>query len=935
MTMDNESIWPYPGSRWWKFDFHTHTPASTDTPWAKQDLELSPEDWLLKYMAATLDCVAVTDHNSGAWIDNLKSAYDRMKRLAEDGNPPEGFRELTLFPGVEISVNGGVHVLAIFGPKARTGEIDSLLGAVGYTGTKGDSDGETSKSVAEVIAEVIRAGAIPIPAHADADKGLLRVNPGTRQCALSANTVKQALEVEGLLAVEWCDAANPYPEAVEKLAQPLARVLGSDCHSFQGSNTPGSRYTWVKMAKPTLEGLRLALLDGNGVSIRRSDEGPFDPFKTPAHFITRIEINAARFMGNGTPERVCFSPYYNALIGGRGTGKSTIVHAIRLAYRRDEELRRLGEKTEPYHQFASFIEPVRSRDGDGALRDNTEIGLELMRDGIRHLLRWRADGQGDVVKEQDEDGNWGVSASQAVTAERFPVRLFSQGQIAAIAGESRQALIDVIDEAADISDLHRAFDGTKRTWLSQRARLRELDGRLAGRLEVERKLADLNRKLEALTQSHHAEVLKAHQRAMRQVREVDTTLEQLLATPDRIEVLAQDLLLDDWPQGVFDAERDQDALAWRQEAERVLDEARQQLARTASTLADKIKALAEAPRLTAWRQRVEQAQSDYQRLQAALAEQGVTDPQAFGRFVQEKQQLEAQLRELDRLREDRDRLETESREQWNRVLAARKTITEARQRFVTDTLDSNDFVRIEVVGLGFEARSIERSLRELLECQDDRFETDILRMKDGEPAGGLAFELASADDDAREAALQEVKRRLTERGSAFGGRFQNYLERKLERPEFADNISCWFPEDDLRIEYSRKGDGSDWSPITQGSQGQRSAALLAFLLAFGDEPLVLDQPEDDLDNHLIYELIVRQIRENKLRRQLIIVTHNPNVVVNGDAEMVHAFDFHGGQCRVVERGALQEKSVREEVCRVMEGGREAFSRRWKRLGREL
>ena len=183
--------------------------------------------------------------------------------------------------------------------------------------------------------------------------------------------------------------------------------------------------------------------------------------------------------------------------------------------------------------------------------------------------------------------------------------------------------------------------------------------------------------------------------------------------------------------------------------------------------------------------------------------------------------------------------------------------------------------------------------------------------------------------------LEDVKRRLIAVDEGFGGHFRNYLQRKMETPEFSDHIRCWFPDDDLRIEYSRAGDGRDWSAITQGSQGQRSAALLAFLLAFGDEPLVLDQPEDDLDNHLIYELIVRQIRENKRRRQLIIVTHNPNVVVNGDAEMVHAFDFGGGQCRVMNRGALQEKAVREEVCRVMEGGREAFSRRWARLGREV
>lgn len=106
-------------------------------------------------------------------------------------------------------------------------------------------------------------------------------------------------------------------------------------------------------------------------------------------------------------------------------------------------------------------------------------------------------------------------------------------------------------------------------------------------------------------------------------------------------------------------------------------------------------------------------------------------------------------------------------------------------------------------------------------------------------------------------------------------------------------------------------------------------------MAFGDEPLILDQPEDDLDNHLIYSLIVKQIRANKLRRQLIVVTHNPNVVVNGDAEMVHAFDYRGGQCRVVQRGALQERALRAEVCRVMEGGHEAFARRWARLGREV
>lgn len=936
MSGNNTPRWPYPGAQWWKFDFHTHTPASTDTYWAKSNATLSPDDWLLRYMAAEVDCIAITDHNSGAWVDPLKAAYAAMKQRADAVNAPAGFREITLFPGVELSVHGGFHLLAIFDPSATTGDIDTLLGQVRYDGTKGDSDGVTRNGAVEVIRAVLDAGGIPIPAHADrqgnSGKALLAVRQGTRECHLDANSVRQAMDTEDLLAVEWEDMTHPLPSCVEKAAGNLARVLGSDCHSFQGNGVPGSRYTWVKMASPTLEGLRLALLDGNGISIRRSDEGAFDPYKTPVHFITAVEIESARYMGNSRPERLSLTPYYNALIGGRGTGKSTVVHALRLAFRREDELRRLGEKMEPYREFASFAQTAKDREGDGALRENTEFRVELMREGIVHRLRWRRNGQGAVVEERAADGQWRASSSQAVNAERFPIRLFSQKQIAAMAGDSRQTLLGVIDEAATVGDLHRAFGETKNTFLTQRARLRELEGKLAGRPELERKLGDLNRKIDALAQSHHSEVLKAHQQALRQRREIDTTLNQLQAMPGRIEALAQELVLDDWPAGTFDAAIDPNAIAWRKETERLLAEARAVITKAAGKLGGDVQALAKDTRLAQWRQRTEKAKADYDSLQATLAAQGVTDPQAFGRLVQERQQLEGQLKQLEQIRQDRDRLFVDSEAQWQRVLDARIAITRAREHFLSTTLASNEFVQMHVVGFGFDARNIERSLRDLLDVAD-RFDGDILQVENGEPVGGLAFELAEANS--RDDVLQSIKQRLIDVDAKFGGHFRNYLQRKLEKPEFADHIRCWFPEDDLRIEYSRTGDGHDWTAITQGSQGQRSAALLAFLLAFGDEPLVLDQPEDDLDNHLIYELIVRQIRENKLRRQLVIVTHNPNVVVNGDAEMVHAFDFRSGQCRVIERGALQEKTVREEVCRVMEGGREAFSRRWARLGREV
>lgn len=921
--------WPYPGARWWKFDFHTHTPASLDTPWHKQNLVLSPRDWLLKYMAAEVDCVAVTDHNSGAWIDRLKDAYATMKAQADQGQSPAGFRDLTLFPGVEISVQGGVHLLAILDPTKTTSDVDTLLGSVGYQGTKGDSDGVTSRGLEEVIKAVLSAGAIAIPAHANAAKGMLECQAGTQQSRIDATTLRQAIAVQGLLAVEWSDRAHPWPACVASERARFAEVLGSDSHSFQGEAVPGSRYTWVKMAGPTLEGLRLALLDGNDVSIRRSDDtGVFDPYKVPSHIVASIEIEHARYMGHGKPARLDCSPFFNAVVGGRGTGKSTVVHALRLAARRDTELAAIGQGSEPYTQFEAFRKIANGRDDKGALRADTVIRVEWLHEETRLRLQWRGDGQGQVVEEW-HDGQWRASSSQSVNAARFPLRIFSQGQIAALAGSGRQTLLSIIDEAAKVESLRQAFGETQRTFFTLRARLRELDGKLAGQAEVQRRLDEADKKLAALSKTDHAAVLRAYAQAQHQVREVKSLLGQLREGAARIAALPDEIILDDWT-GQYFTEQDVDLLAWRKDVDAQLEGVRAGLREQASKLNAAIDLMQKDSRVAQWHARVEAARQAHSALQQQLVDQGVSDPQAFARLTQERQELEAQRKTLEQMRVDRQALAQQIETQQALLIQKRQAITEARKLFIQKALDGNQHVKIAVEPFGFDPKRFERELRELIDATDERFADDILSIEGDEASGGLAFDLAQASD--RYATVSAVKQRLLDVDGGFGGRLRNYLQRKLEKPEFADHILTWFPEDDLRIEYQRDG---RWVSISQGSQGQRSATLLAFLLAFGEEPIVLDQPEDDLDNHLIYDLIVRQIRENKLRRQLIIVTHNPNVVVNGDAELVHVMDFGRGQCFVKQSGALQEMDVRREVCRVMEGGHEAFARRWKRLGTEV
>lgn len=945
-------VWPYPGARWWKFDFHTHTPASKDTGAWQTAIgtpnELTPKTWLLKYMAAGIDCVAVTDHNSGDWIDKLKTAYVAMKREADGGAPPVGFRELHLFPGVEISVQGGFHLLAIFDPSASSQTISDLLARVDYDGTRGDSDGVTREGAARVVERVLSAGGLAIPAHVDGDKGLLQVEPGTRKCLMDANTVRQIMQEAGILALEWTASTSPKPTMLDELKSRFASVVGSDCHSFQGAAVPGSRYTWIKMAQPSLEGLRLALLDGQEVSVKRCDESSgFTPFDTPEHFIESIEIRDARYMGRGRqPAKLPLNPYFNALIGGRGTGKSTIVHALRLAYRREKELSTTSEAGQTFNRFEKV---AKTRNDEGGLRAETAICVQVQRDGTPYRLIWRQDGQGHAMEEWNATtGSFTPLANQAVTTQRFPVRLFSQGQIAALAGDSQQALLKVIDDAANTQSQQTTFEETNRAFLSTRAQMRELDGKLQGREALTLALQDIQRKLARFESADHAVVLKNYQRTSRQSRELERQFEAGADLSARLKAFAADVLAEGLPKDLFDSAEDGPALSLIQALHAAIAKARQEVENTAAVLQEREKVLRKELEGSPSFARIGAAKAAYEELKANLQQQGVSDPSEYGRLVQEKQRLEAELMKLDALQKQQTELREKTKALQEQVQSARRAISAQRSAFLQETLRGNPFVRIELIPYSRDAQAMERSLREMLGAADGKYVDDLYQEQEGTSPRGLLADLLGTVDlveqpgewetAAFEQALLTQKQRLLQacRGQAeFGGWFNKFLKSEAEkRPEFIDHILCWFPEDGLQVEYSRKGDGRDFQSIGQASAGQRAAAMLAFLLAHGKEPLVLDQPEDDLDNHLIYGLVVQQIRSNKLRRQLIIVTHNPNIVVIGDAELIHVLDFNN-QCHVKQTSSLQDPSMRREVCQVMEGGEEAFERRYQRLGRDV
>lgn len=935
--------WPYGGARWWKFDFHTHTPASQDYgkgPDQASERGVEPRDWLLGFMRAGIDCVAVTDHNSGEWIDGLQDTFADMA-----AEPCSGFRPLWLFPGVEITANGGTHVLAIMDPSKSSADVDNLIGSVGFRGTRGASHTTADLSVIQVIEAIDKAGALAIPAHADQERGLWD---------LTGNTLESLLRSDRLFGVEIMETADK-PARYTELKLRWAEVLGSDSHhpySVSPECGIGNRFTWVKMSEPSLEGLRLALLDGNEYSIRRSQpSGDFDPPELPQHHLQELRISDARLMGRGEAASVVFSPWLNAIVGGRGTGKSTIIHALRIVSRRSSELQGFDDRSSAKRTFERFDRVPRHRFDEGGLDDHTELSLIAVRDGVRHRVRWSqnskaAPGEADPVPTVEEfaSGCWEASEVQDVTPERFPLRIFSQGQLAELADGNQQALLQIIDEAAGIADHQARLEQATAAFLQTRGRIRDLGQQLKRRADTSVRLTDTERKLRSFEDSGHAEVLNAYRHRSRQRQEVDRHFEVTARAVKLIEHTADQLHPEDLDSRAFaeDSPENLTAVSTITSLAAATARAADELKRTAANLRAEVESQRSSLGQSQWQTALDHAVAAHQELIEALSAEGISNPGEYGRLVQERSRLDGELAALQSQAEEQSRLIERSEQELEKVFEARCAVSEARRAFLHQVLESNEFVRMELKDFGDSdsLEATERSLRATL-GDEDHFETDILHI-DGDERSGIVADLVDALPTEQAERHQELKHRIDDlherfteacmgRGE-FGGHLNNFLRRRHEKaPEFLDRLLTWFPDDTLCVEYNRSGHGSEFAPIAQASAGQRAAAMLAFLLAHGDEPLVLDQPEDDLDNHLIYDLVVRQIRQNKLRRQIITVTHNPNIVVNGDAEMVHALDFAGGQCRVVWSGSLQDLEIREEICRVMEGGREAFERRYRRI----
>ncbi len=925
--------WNVPGSRWWKMDFHAHTPASDAYGRGDRSVPLSTtaEVWLQKAMQAYLDCVVVTDHNSGDWLDILNAQYQELLLNTEDR--PEWFREITLFPGVEVTVREGdmrIPLLAIFDVASGREAIVSFLGKCEIFSRHGEADNDiVARDFAQVIGIIRKMGGIAIPARLDEGKDLL-----DRLAKDSANLNKK---FDGICAMKLAN-----PRIAEKLDGPLkrivnrsAKVMGSDSYKPEEL---GRLFSWIKMSRPCIDQLEMALKE-HALCLKNQADSPN---KEPDIYLNRLTITSMNHCGRikDRPFELEFHPHFNAIVGGRGSGKSTALESIRIATRREQEL----DDTSLKKDFDRFMSLARNR---GVMLPETRIRLEVTRREKKYRLSWQKDDTGPLLEEWTGNGEHDAPGWRGCDAgnlqERFPLSIYSQKQINELSSNPR-GLIEIIDRTPDVGYAEWAarWEKTKSRYMQLRERLREIRLELDNGRELRIRLGDVENDLKVYEEKGYRDVLSVYQTRSGQKDRLglppdwDSLIVDIFALEER-------LSLPDFPSDAFE-EGDKT----RTEVESIYAETSKEL----NAIGDSIRSVAESlDRLrgrhqkrvaeSAWYQSLEESRTRYE----TLLEEYKDNPQAlslssYGRWIEQRSQLQQQLQNMDTLRKDALEVVKQIRAAWKNMRELRKELYTKRSDFIRRVIGDSPYVRMELVPFG-DVSTLDAEYRAIVGLTDGSFESSILdggkNNEDGLLADLYNWEAEKPKEGKnREEQLRErialTKHETLRLARAGEGGFGKRLKKAFaDQPEAADRLLCWWPEDLLKIRYSKDPQNAKFYDLEKGSAGQKAAAILAFLLSYGEEPIVIDQPEDDLDNTLISDLIVRQIHEHKFIRQLVIVTHNPNIVVNGDAELVHALCYVNGQVLLDRRGGLEEKEIRNTICSVIEGGREAFENRYRRL----
>lgn len=696
---------------------------------------------------------------------------------------------------------------------------------------------------------------------------------------------------------------------------PFPCLLCSDAHNSADIGAVDNR-TFIKLQAPTIEGLLSAFKDP-GARLRYDT----DEILSKTAYIEGIEVTGG-FLDGATAS---FSENLSCLIGGRGSGKSTIIESLRFLFGADvpQEVKAGVKKM---HDFV--------------LKNAKIKVLFKTKDGERFALKCSRATNGDPVFEcWDIAGNLCPEVKQ--WSDKLHIDLYGWSEIEKLSYDmtNQRGLIDsAIPEAEDMKksidemiSVLRVNRADIMTWVheynslvpkvtglteAQEAKKRIL-AELKPQLKTDQdKLISKNEKeVEKLTQQLDAlaEVMEDYRNDLESLEEIEigTISKSVL---DRFTPVIQKKLHDS-----LDAGKESHKLTQKH------------LEKIIATLQQEHDALSK--KVTKLHEKLEQLQNDpaYKACLGLLKSKSTVDAE-IRKYHASEQRMKKVKKELDKDLTKRKGLEKE-------LTGKQKSLYEKRVAVVTkinsDLVKVNEKleernVRLEI---GIEELADKTKLTEYLTLAMKnignwyKVQQHPMAIAEAFSPSELVETLWEGHDleiVSRTSLSAEQAKKVVEHFGfemADGTWHEEYVERVLE-------ISEQMHQDKPSIKYNGKS-------LTDGlSPGQRCTALLPLIfLRTTLTPLIIDQPEDNLDSQLVFELVVDMLRGLKERRQVIIATHNPNIPVSGDAEQVIVLSaVSDKKTEIVHQGSIDDPQITEKIKTLLEGGEEAFKIRSRKYG---
>jgi ABC-type cobalamin/Fe3+-siderophores transport system ATPase subunit len=919
----------YQGMRWFKCDLQMQTPADVAN-WRGHPMGASPAEreaaadaYIRRCYEVGLEVIAVTDHNflSKDFIPLLQAAVHRL-------TGEFGYR-MVLFPGFEFEadVGKGVHVLALFELAANLDELDHALTecGVGFPRVK---DGVLTKSnsrLPEILQCIQRLDAtgrqrgLVVMPHALKDDGLFDNGKVSEWLQQTEYLNPQLLAVEVPKPVQamskgWqrlfgageeCDPAWRRKRSIACLMSSDAKALSKEENA---ENYIGMRHTWVKMSEPSVEALRQACLD-HGSRIRLQPSRPSDDERHPK--LLSISVTGAAFLEDQT---VSFSPNLNCVIGGRGSGKSSLLEYLRFCIQPDYLAtvdRDLHEKLKAIHRTVE--------EDDAELRVTFEAAPGVQDTVLLKPTRR----EHRIVSREVHD--------LRTVLEQLRVQFFSQGELSRLSkpGQKSQVL-RLIDASC----------GERLTELASReSTVRgELDQLFAASRQAETVAAEVQRtkqELDELTRQWQA----------RKEIQTDASAHRLAQDAKRFVTAAAALAKDD-------AERLRNALSelgglaalpapaieWPHAAWFAMLHAKLQNAR--EVLGSEVEAVISKYVETAhlaiegdaqWLLVNAQLSDAEGKFLAACRDKGVqpadvsklqeVDRQRSGKqadLESKQKQLAALHQQSAALDKSLSRLHGVWRDQFD----ARKAACVALQG-PTTVVTATFMLDVRAFEATWE-RLAPRDNRTRLGKNWDEIGKSLFSTFAQNPGSASPWEVFH----------EWLQSPETIPEGSPGSPLVAELAKHIESPDVRviwEKVRLTRIDDLIDVELKRPDGTSAGRMSGEGgkvlSEGQRNTALLSLILAEGTGPIVIDQPEDELDSNYIFSDLVPLLRHAKNSRQLILATHNANLPVNADAELIYAFDAQDGKGKQRTEGGLDRADVTKAVLDIMEGSERAFKQR--------